>query len=104
MWEPLSLPCGRARKIVPLTTPSGPYPHPASLLYTPPSSLKPLRPVRLHSPDMDVFTAIAHGSGRLAVKIIYWGAVDKALLIANSKLEVSISTFILHRGNNNGSQ
>lgn len=41
---------------------------------------------------------------RLAIKIIYWRDVDKALLIANSKLKVSTSTFISHPGNNNHSQ
>lgn len=48
--------------------------------------------------------AIARGGGRLAVKIIYWGADDESLLIANSKLEVSTSTFILRPGSNNRSR
>lgn len=34
-----------------------------------------------------IFMATAPGNMRLAIKIIYWRDVDKALLIANSKLK-----------------
>lgn len=47
------------------------------------------------------FMATAPGKMRLAVKIIYWRDVDKALLIANSKFKGNTSTFLSHPGNNN---
>lgn len=44
------------------------------------------------------FMATAPGKMRLAVKIIYWRDVDKALLIANSKLKGTLPPFFPTQG------